>query len=141
MTKKFFLIISIIFALFLCSSTVFAMTDTMRTGVNNAGNEMKSSWDKIGNTVGNAGNAVANGFSTMGQAVENTMSGNGTKMSTTNDTGNYTAARTSTDTNFFGMSNTTMWTWVILAVFGVAVVALVWYYGLQNNNDNAKHLD
>ena len=50
----------------------------------------------------------------------------------------YIATRTSTtDSRFMGM-NATAWTWLILGIAGIAIVALVWYYGSQmrTNHDD-----
>ena len=68
--------------------------------------------------------------------------GNDANTAVRNTTG-YNATRTATDantTNFLGM-NSTMWTWLILAVAVVAIIALVWYYSNQltrtrNYDDN-----
>ena len=60
-----------------------------------------------------------------------------TAVATTNS--NYNASRTSTAT-VLGM-NATAWTWLIVGIVGVAIVALVWFYGKEhsessNNNYN-----
>ena len=59
---------------------------------------------------------------------------------TQNNNSNYNATRTSTTTNntFMGMS-ATAWTWLIIGVAGIAIIALVWYYGTQvrtSHNDD-----
>ena len=62
----------------------------------------------------------------------------------TTGTGNYTTSRTDTAVTtraatpnagtFLGMNSTT-WTWVVLAIAVVAIVALVWYYSNQITNN------
>ena len=51
-----------------------------------------------------------------------------------NNDGNYDATRTSADNTAMGM-NSTAWTWLILGIAAVAIIALVWYYSMQLNND------
>ena len=51
-----------------------------------------------------------------------------------NDDGNYTATRTEGESTFMGMNSNT-WSWLILGIAAVAIIALVWYYSMQLNND------
>lgn len=124
------LLISLIFT--------FAMTFSFATD-GNVVNDVR-------NTVGGAENAVEGAVKDVTNAIENNMN-SATKNNTTNlnVTGNntqttgYTASRTATagTTNtgsFLGMSST-MWTWLILAVAVVAIIALVWYYSNQLTNN------
>ena len=124
------LLISLIFT--------FAMTFSFATD-GNVVNDVR-------NTVGGAENAVEGAVKDVTTAIENNMN-SATKNNTTNlnVTGNntqttgYTASRTATagTTNtgsFLGMSST-MWTWLILAVAVVAIIALVWYYSNQLTNN------
>ena len=106
------------------------------------GNEYTTCVNDVRNTVGGAENAIEGAV----KDVTNT-----TNMGITRDNAqstNYTANRTATTgttTNantgtFLGMSST-MWTWLILAVAVVAIIALVWYYSNQltrtrNYDDN-----
>ena len=143
MTKKFFLIVSTIFALLLIHSTVFAIDNTVHDTANNVGNEMKNSWDKLGNTMQNVGNTVKTGISNMGKDNNNTDNRTGfmgmTENNNNNNNGAYTATRTSTDTpTAFGMDGT-MWTWLILAILAVTIISLVWYYGVQKSDDREDH--
>lgn len=101
------------------------------------------------NVVENAGNGIVSGIRNVTSSGENTMhnatSGVKTQTHTAGNkiadgtTDGYTAARTTTrtatDTNggtFLGM-NSTVWTWVIMAIVGIAIIALVWMYAKQNN--------
>ena len=99
--------------------------------VNNVGNTVNNATHTTGNTMHNAGNTVTNGTNHVGNTVTN----NGT---------NYTANRTATTRTtantgtFLGMSST-MWTWIVLAVAVVAIVALVWYY--SNRLTNSRRYD
>ena len=60
--------------------------------------------------------------------------GNDANTAVRNTTG-YNATRTATDANtanFLGM-NSTMWTWLIIAVAAAVIIALIWYYASSNN--------
>lgn len=139
MTKKIVTILVACFALLLFSNIVFA---------ENAGEEVKDSWDKTTQSMQNAGKTVENTMKATGNNIEGTMKNAGDKMSSSvtgtthnirtnnpihNNPTAYNATRTSTNTGFLGMGNNTMWsTWLIIAILAVAIVALVWYYGMQN---------
>lgn len=143
MSKKIFLVISIVFSLFFYYSYSFALTNNIQEGMNNAGDELKNSWDKLGNSVQNAGNAVKTGVNNISDAMtDNKNNDNNTGfmgMNTdNNNTTGYTAERTSTENTMLGMNNT-MWTWLILAAFGIAVISLVWFYGKQNSTIEHNH--
>ena len=54
--------------------------------------------------------------------------------------GRYNTSRTSTEGTLMGMSSNG-WTWLILGIAAIAIIAVVWYYSMQftnknNNNDN-----
>lgn len=141
MTKKIITILVACFALFLFSNIAFA---------ENAGEEIKDSWDKttqsmqnagatVGNTMKNAGDNIGDAMKNTGDKMGATLTDTDTndRMRTNNDDNpaSYTATRTSTD--FLGIRNNTMWTtWLILAILTVAIVGLVWYYGMQNTNNS-----
>ena len=100
------------------------------------------------NVVENAGKGIVDGVRNVTSAGQNTM-GNVTGGVRTQNTGNkivdgttdgYTATRTTTraatGTNtgtFLGM-NSTVWTWLIMAIVGIAIVALVWMYAKENHH-------
>ncbi len=149
MKKKVFIIFAIIIGIIFSFSVCFAADEhplkdaanTVRDAVNNtedavegamhnAGDAIKNSTEKTENTMENAGNAVKN----TGNTVEKDMT-NATSRTTNNDT--YTAARTSTNGNatFMGM-NATAWTWLILGIAAIAIIAVVWYYSTQITSDN-----
>ena len=129
MTIKLFLSLATACILFLSGSAVFANTNSISEGMSNVGNEVQSSWDKLGNSVQNAGNHIANGMSNMGMTATNDNQRN-------ND---YTAIRTATNTPTILGMNGTMWTWFVFAILSVVVIALVWYYGMQQKDDVGRH--
>ena len=48
------------------------------------------------------------------------------------------AARTSTDTTTVTGMSQTAWTWLILGVAAIAIIAVVWYYSMQFTNTGCK---
>lgn len=86
----------------------------------------------VENTVENAAKDVSNASKGATGTVENDM----------NDRNNdrYDASRVSTDNgNLMGMSSNT-WTWLILGIAAIAIIAVVWYYSMQFTNNN-RHDD
>ena len=67
--------------------------------------------------------------------IEINITGNNTQSTgyTANRTATTGTANAGNTGNFLGMSST-MWTWLILAVAVIAIIALVWYYSNQLNN-------
>ena len=136
--KRIFLLIStlLIVLLSITASTVFANNALNTIGnvavdvTSAAGNVLTTVVDAVGNNdhdVANgtmrAGNNVATGITNMGN---NNRSGNG-------NTG-YTTTRTNTNATWLGM-DATMWTWLIMAILGVAIVAMIWFYAKQDNTE------
>ena len=144
MKKKSLLIVGLLIAVIL----MFATTFSFATDDHGAMNGVNDAVNGVRNTIGGAENAVEGAVKhvtdTTKNATDNTtnMGINRNDTQSTNYTANRTAT-TGTTTNagtFLGMSST-MWTWLILAVAVVAIIALVWYYSNQltktrNYDDN-----
>ena len=131
-----------------------------------ADNGMQDAVNGIRNAVGDAENAVEDGVRDIANtsrdvtgdmeqganSVGNRMMENGDNNNTAKDTnnnagtagmtnGNYTATRTATTgATFMGM-NSTAWTWLIIGIAGIAIVALVWYYSMQIRSSNYDDRD
>lgn len=140
MTKK--TIGAIIAAIIMfATSSVFAAN-------NEIGDSMTKATNTVRNVVGGAENVVENAAGAIGTGVKdlgNTFTDGAARVTnTTNNNANkvtdrYTTTRTSTTgtTNngtFLGMSSN-VWTWLVLAIAAIAIVGLVWYYAVQNNNN------
>ena len=126
MKRKFLLISTLLIVLLsITASTVFA-----NNALNTIGNVAEDVTSAAGNVVANgtmrASNNVATGITNMGN---NNRSGNG-------NTG-YTATRTNTNATWLGM-DATMWTWLIMAILGVAIVAMIWFYAKQDNTEQSE---
>lgn len=121
------------------NSTMEQMKDSIRNAVGGAENVVEdagkdaSNGIKDGfNSIGNTTNSAVNGAS---EVMNNTTS----YFSNDNNDG-YTARRTATDTTFAGM-NGTVWTWLIIGVAAIAIIAFLWYYAMQKTSDtnNNEH--
>ena len=141
MTKKIILTFIItIFALFV--TTYSFATDEIKEDTMNAANGIRNTVGDIENTVENtvkdAGNAVREGTNDLENAGNDVTSGMNNNLSTSTSTNNqesnngYSASRTSTGSET-GI-NSTMLTWLILAIVAVAIIALIWFYATQNNH-------
>lgn len=109
------------------------VTNNISEGFSSIMNDDKSTNGTMGvttnrNTTNNMNN-TNNGYRTN---TSNSNTGTGTNTGTT---GNYTATRTATSTNVngTGLSDTAI-IWIVLGITAVVIVALVWYYGTQENN-------
>ena len=150
MQKKLYAIFAIIVAIIFSFSLCFAAedvlkdaTNTVRNAVNNtedavegamhnAGEAIHDSTEKTENTMENAGNKIEGTGNTLAKDTKNTTS----RVTNTNNDG-YDATRTATNGNatFMGM-NSTAWTWLILGIAAIAIIAVVWYYSTRMNSEN-----
>ncbi len=138
MYRKLFAIITILSITMFSFSVVLAADDN--------GGMLQDAANDVRNVVGGAENAVEDGAKDIANTsrnatgdMENTMNSDSNR-NMNNDNGNansYTATRTDANgsATFMGM-NSTAWTWLIIGIAGIAIVALVWYYGTQVNNSN-----
>ncbi len=137
MKKKFFILSSLIFAfLFFTSTMAFAADNTMnaigdgaRNVVNGAENLVTKGIDATKNTV----NDVSKG-------IGDTM--NSEKNATRNNSNNYitqrTATRTTANNGMFAGMNAMTWSWIIMGILGIAIIALVWAYGMQYDKERKE---
>ena len=136
MAKKIFVSFAIVI-LSLCCSVCFAADNDSNV---NLGNEITDSLDKAGDSVRNVADDVMNGVDGNNNDRNNNNNNNMAR-NRNNDmdnnvfTNGYNAVRTSVDDVATGNMSTTTWIWIILAVAAIIIVAMVWYYAVQNNND------
>lgn len=127
------LIASIIFSFSICfANDASNMLEDAANGVRNvvggAENAIENAAGGVSNTAKNATEGVENGMNKASNSVSNTMSS-----ATRDNNGSYTATRTAIDegaATFMGMT-ATAWTWLIMGIAAIAIVALVWYYSSQ----------
>lgn len=163
MSKKILLSAVLLTAVVFSFSFVFAENNMAQDAVNmtqDAGNAVKDSIDKTGNTMQNAGNAVMDAGNGVMNAANNVVDGaagaintltedrntdttpdgnnnddnNNTQTGmTNNNTTGYTATRTAGEGTLLGM-NATTWTWIIMGLVAISIIALVWYYSMQTTD-------
>lgn len=134
MKKKSLIIVSVLLAILFISTVSFAnneikngvhnVTDGVIDGAENLGRDIRSG-------VGTAENTIENGAKNIGNAITDGVN----SVTRTNNAG-YTATRTTATgaTNNTTM-NSSLWTWIILAIAAVVIVGLVWYYAAQRNDN------
>ena len=144
MKKKCFIVATllVIFSLFAVSYT-FATTNTVnniRNAVGGAENVIEDAGKGITTGIKDGINTVENGAKDVKNNVKNGINNMGT------NNNNYNITRTSstgstTDTGFLANVSNTVWSWLIIAIVGIVIVALVLFYANQNttttyHNDN-----
>ena len=50
--------------------------------------------------------------------------------------GQYTASRVATDDSTLMGMTSTAWTWLIIGIAAIAIIAVVWYYSMQFTNSS-----
>ena len=166
MNKKVFIAISILLSIIFSFSMVFAnnvMQDAvdgvrnvvggaenaiegavrdMSNASKNATGQMQNTANEVTNTMTDDRNDDGTNITTTTNTENNTNNSNATNNTTNtslinNNNGGYTATRTglTDDTTFMGMG-ATAWTWLILGIAAIAIVALVWYYSMQITSSN-----
>lgn len=151
MKKKLFI------AAILLSIFTFAFIPNVfaNTGMDNAVNGIRNFVGGAENVVEDAGkgvvdgvkdgvNAVGNGARDVVNGIDNGMNRDNRTTGVTMNNGGYTATRTSADTGatgLFGNVSNDIWTWMVLAIVGIIIVALVMYYAKQNNMTTYDHDD
>ena len=143
MCKKL-LISTLVFALSLFTFSICCFANNglqnaaedVRNVVGGAENAVENAAKDISNTSKNAtGNMEKDANNVTDHKMDNNKTSN---KSTGTSTGTYNATKTSAtgSSTFMGM-NATAWTWLILGIAAIAIIALVWYYSMQvrSNND------
>jgi len=150
MNKKIFASLAVIISIVFSFSICFANTNESALG--NVTNGIRNFVGGTENTMENVASDVSNTSRNMTGDFENTMTANtnnafmGMTNGNNNDNNNgnngnnggYTATRTATDdATVMGMTSTA-WTWIILGVAAIAIIAVVWYYSMQFTNNNNR---
>lgn len=145
MKKKFFILSSLIFAfLFFTSTMAFAADNTMnaigdgaRNVVNGVENLVTKGVDATKNTVNDVSKGIGDTMNSEKNATQNT-----TQNATRNNSNNYstqrTATRTTANNGMFAGMNAMTWSWIIMGILGIAIVALVWTYGMQYDKEHKE---
>ena len=135
MKKKLLISLAIILA------SIFSFTVCFATdGLENVTNAVRNVVGGVENTVENAAKDVSNVSKGATGSVENGMnSDTHNSMSRTN---NYNTTRVATgSSNMSGGMSASAWTWLILGIVAIAIIAVVWYYSMQLTNGRNNHDD
>lgn len=150
MQKKLFIGLALFACMMFSFSVCFAAgndgmlkdaADGVRDVVGGAENAIEDAAKDVSNASKDATGDLENGANRTENDMTNGATDNGTSDANRGNTMNsgYTATRTATTdtgaTTFMGMG-ATAWTWLILGIAGIIIVALVWYYGMQVNSTN-----
>ena len=133
----FFIILSIVFG--------FSYTFAANNPVGNIRNAVGGAENVVEDAAMGITNGAREGMNKIEHAGQNASNDMKNKTNMSSNDSNYTSQRTSTrmastEGNFF-TNNSTLWTWVTMAILGVIIVALVWYYGKQFNYTDNYHDD
>ena len=134
------IIISMIFSFTVCFATDGGnMVQDAANGVRNVVGGAENAVEDAAKGVTDGAKNITNNIENVGNKAENKASNmtssDNSRMSTNNS---YTATRTSTGTEantFMGMTATS-WTWLIMGIAAIAIIALVWYYSAQMRSSN-----
>ena len=141
MKKKYFLSLVVALCIIFSFTFCFAMDNN---GLEKAVNDVRNVVGGAENTVENAAMDISNTSKDVTGDVENGLSGNYNRSvmgATDNDDGRYSTTRVNTgDSTVLGMSSTA-WTWLIVGIAAIAIIAVIWYYSMQFTRTNTHHDD
>ena len=103
--------------------------------INNVEGTTRNTAEDISNSSKNVTGSMENTMSNAGNTVTEEMNNTSREMNDGMNNNTYSATRTSADgtTTFMGMG-ATAWTWLILGIAALAIIAAVWYYSMQTNS-------
>ena len=151
MNKKLAIVLSILIAAIFSFTVCFAndmvndAVEGARNVVGGAENAVENAAKDVTNATKNATNSVENKMENATNAMNNNGEHNTTRNTTndrvTSNTSTYNATRTSAEGSTLMGMNATMWTWLIIGIATIAIVALVWYYSMQMRSSNYDDKD
>ena len=145
MNKKFFITLATIFSIILFGITYsFAGNNIGEDAVEGVRNFVGGAKNVVEDTAKDVGEGIRSGVTDVKDAAQDTT--HDMTRDNRNNNSNYSSTRTSARTTSTGNSflnmGATAWSLLIIAILGIITVALVWYYGKQNeinvhhNNNN-----
>lgn len=139
MNKKFFVSLAITLLVIFSFSVCLATTNDLEK----AANDVRNFVGGTENTIENAAKDISNTSKDVTGSIGNTNNEQNNNTDTgiiSNYNDGYTAERTGTDTSTVMGMTSTAWTWIILGIAAIAIIAVVWYYSMQFTNNN-NHID
>lgn len=153
MKKKFLIVTTLLVAfLFFAVSYTFAANNAGSDAVNGIRNFVGGAENVVENVGTGAVNGIRSGINTLEGGAQNTTNGmtngvngmnNNMRTTTTTNNNGYNATRTTATrttgttnagTGIFGNVSNSVWTWMIVGIVGIIIIALVMYYAKQNTN-------
>lgn len=131
-------LISLTIAFLILFSSTFSFANNNETGLEKATNNVRDFVGGVENTVENAAMDVSNVSKDATGGMQNALDGNNMNFNAmgTIDNGYTTSRVVAEDTNVMGMSFTA-WTWIILGITAIGIIAIVWYYSMQFTHNNS----
>ena len=154
MKKSIFIISFIILSVFFSYSFVYAensgqqMVNGMKETADGAGNAVKDAAngtagainngvDGLKNMAGDTVNNAKDGLNNAGNDIKNGADNIGDSMRNA-DNNTYEATRTATENpnnnDNQGFMNRDMWTWIIVGIITIVIIALIWYYASRSTH-------
>lgn len=144
MYKKLFVGIAIILSVIFSFSMCFANDGAKDAvnGVRNVVGDAEKAVEDAAKDVSNASKDATGALENRANHASNDVKSgiNNTEHNMKNN-GNYNATRTATTANTFMGMNSTAWTWLIIGIAAIAIIALVWYYSMQLRSSDYDNRD
>ena len=121
------------------NGAINGIEDAAEVGGNFIGDVGRTAGNITENVVSGAGNLVEDGKNTLESGIDNMANTATTPMTDFGST--YTAQRTSTTTPTFLGMNADAWSWIIVGVLGIAIIALVWIYEKEHSSSYDKYTE
>ena len=137
MKKSIFIVSFVILSLIFSYSFVMATDDgnNVANGIKNTVNNAENMAEDAGKNVGGA---IKNGAEDAGNTVKDSAQKAGDSLQNGAENVGYTATRTATEQNTGnttqGWMNRDIWTWIIVGIITIVIVALIWYYASRSNH-------
>lgn len=131
-------LISLTIAFLILFSSTFCLANNNETGLEKATNNVRNFVGGVENSVENAAMDVSNVSKDATGGMQNALDGNNMNFNAMGKMdNNYNTSRVVAEsTNVMGMSFTA-WTWIILGITAIGIIAIVWYYSMQFTHNNS----
>lgn len=145
MNKKIIISLLVILCIVFSFSICFANNEN---GLQKAADDVRNVVGGAENTIENAAKDISNASKDATGSLENDMNektnsnnnnDNNQKTDTTRSNSNYNTTRVSTN-NVMGMTQNA-WTWLIVGIAAIAIIAVIWYYSMQLNTTSRHYHD
>lgn len=137
MKKKSFVISALLIGfLTISTSFAFANTNVINTVEKTTQNVTATAENALNHGVGATKNTINNVNNGARRTGNTAITGTTNTRNDNRATNTYAARRTNTNT-WLGMTSTA-WTWLIMGIVAVAIVALVWFYARERNTRHSN---